>query len=192
MFNAEHSKVDPEYSVVEEKGCTIIYGSIPLSIAASIFKSVPKGSIMDFTLARMLGANIALGLPEDTEAYRHKIAPAVIAKISETYRNFGLSDEAIQWLAVGEQGNSSKAMFHHITGATPSPNEINAHPRDVDDLRRCIELEERVPEITGNIGKMAKVSDTWNNLADNWASLKGLFAAGKYDVLYQRMREMGC
>jgi hypothetical protein len=32
----------------------------------------------------------------------------------------------------------------------------------------------------------------WEKLADMWGVLKTLYYAGKYDAVYERMKEMGC
>lgn len=80
-----------------------------------------------------------------------------------------LSDEATAWMTDGEKGQSSKAIFSHMTGwPAEYPNES---PHDPSDLRRCVLLLRRVPEFAVRIDEMATRSKAWAGLIAVWPQL---------------------
>lgn len=152
-------------------GCIVVKNNIPLDALASIMKKAPKNAIMDTDLARMLDALIVIGTKEQTESLKKKLSNPNLLSTTKKYASCGLSNPAIEWLANGEQGLSSMAMFYAITGARPErlhDGDEAAHPWDPADLRRCRLLAEHVPEINDGIGKVASLSPVWNRLIKAW------------------------
>ena len=184
---------DTEYSVKESRGCTFIYGSIPIPEFAAISKRQEQGAIISGDLARMTGATFTIGMPEDIRAYKDAISDEVIARTRNMYDTFGLSDMAVEWLAVGEQGSSSQAMFYAITGVMPqrfSQGTRRSHPHDPDDFSRCYKLVKVVPELSSQLGKVAELSDTWATIILEWDNLCALFEEGNNEHLYQKLKSL--
>lgn len=84
------------------------------------------------------------------------------------------SPETIEWLACGERGLSSEAIFTHTTGMEARDvyyrNRFE-HPLDPDDLRRCVRLLEAVPECRDHFNRMAECSQSWAELVKVWGKL---------------------
>src|SRR5690606_17657690 len=66
----------------------------------------------------------------------------------------------IRWFGEGEVGLSSTAMALAIVGL-PGPRN---HPWDPDDLDRCLQLLECVPEGRTRLQSVAALSPTWSRL----------------------------
>jgi len=131
---------------------------------------------MDCHLARLAGCSLAMGLAEDTRALRAELAPIAIERTQVRYRGAGLSEAAVRWLAVGEQGSSSMVMFAVITGVRPDPMREGdtSYPHDPDDLSRCRLLLEQVPELADNLEKLSAVSPVWERIVNAWDQLCAL------------------
>jgi hypothetical protein len=85
---------------------------------------------------------------------------------------------AVEWLAHGERGTSSNAIFTHMTGMDALRGRNNwTHPNDPDDLRRCLLLLEAVPEFKPHMHRMAEVSAAWAALASHWDEIVALYEA---------------
>lgn len=119
---------------------------------------------------------MAFGLAEDCRALIADLVPIAIARALKTYAGSGLSSRAIEWLAIGQRGQSSNAMFYRFSGIRPA-NMSNtnsptlAHPYDGSDLRRCRLLMEQVPDFAGRIAEMADVSPVWAAIVLAWDDL---------------------
>lgn len=117
-------------------------------------------------------------------------------------KTFFLSDAAIQWLALGERGVSSEAIFAKLTGIPVRDYRwLNTHPHDPDDLYRCRKLLEAVPEFRARLSEMATVSPVWAALVEHWDELCTLMDLEAPDWrmrgtwapnTYQRMKILGC
>ena len=195
--------METNYRVEESKGCTLIYGQAPLDVFLHHSNSQPEGSVIDVDLARMAGANFALGLPEATATLREKLGPAAIEKMRSVYESAGFSEALVQWLAVGERGNSSNAMVQHLTGVHIPGCEPMAHPHDPDDLRRCRLLLEQCSELQQKLPRMEEVSKTWAKLIAHWDELCTLMDREAPDSrnsgsesstpeTYELMKSLGC
>lgn len=91
-----------------------------------------------------------------------------------------VSQAAIEWLASGERGVSSNTIFQHLTGLLATGGLLShrgGHPHDPADLRRCMLLLERCPELASRIDEMCFVSPEWNALASNWKQITEAFIA---------------
>ena len=158
------------YTVEHRGNCVLVFGEVPLAVFGGLTRMVPKDAVMDTVLARMTGSSFAMGLIVDTKALRESERDSAIARAHALYAHTGLSAEAIRWLATGERGASSDAMFFRLAGIKPRDmiSEVFAHPHDPDDLRRCRLLLEQVPELAGRIAEMGGVSPTWAALIAQW------------------------
>lgn len=79
--------------------------------------------------------------------------------------------KALSWIAGGETGMSSKAMWAYFMGV----NGNTAHPHDPDDFSRCYKLLELVPEWKPRILELGRLSPIWYRLVLNWDKLTEMF-----------------
>jgi hypothetical protein len=167
--------------IIEQRGnCVLVFGPLPLSDFGKLLKKVPKNSVLSPDLARIAGANLAAGMPDDIKALCLELAPAAVLRARNQYGATGLSDDAINWLALGERGASSDTMFFTMTGVPPDGYRVEnrrPHPLDPSDLRRCLLLIEAVPELMTKISEMAAVSNEWARLSSSWSDLRGALDA---------------
>ena len=118
-----------------------------------------------------------------------------------------IPNNAAIWLAQGETGLSSKAMFTIFTGVNAmgrwgSP-ESN-YPHDPDDFKRCELLLRAVPEFRSQMYIIRALGGPWEALADNWGKIvdllnkeiPGIFkndhAHGRAPETYELMKSIGC
>lgn len=169
---------------IEQRGdCFFLYGALPIGLFNKIVGLAPSGSVMSTTLARVMGANIAFGPSDQVAEIINLNRFSATAQARKLYENAtvrkeypftSLSDKAIQWLAIGEHGRSSVAMFNHLTGVSPrgmNESDAAAHPLDPDDFRRCRLLIEQVPELLTQISMMSSISQVWAALVGQWAEI---------------------
>lgn len=165
------------YTVTEREGCTLVTGAVPSSQFAALMSAAGKGAVMSDNLARLAGVQFAWGLPDDVDALEAKLRAEKLAGLIAGQggpSKDGLSDAARRWLAVGEQGLSSCAIFWRLTGVKPDyldREDQFCHPYDPGDLRRCLLLLEQVPEFKARIGEMAGCSPEWDALIESWDDL---------------------
>lgn len=76
------------------------------------------------------------------------------------------------WLATGERGLSSEAMFSRFTGICV--NTRGDYPHDPGDFRRCERLLREVPIFRLQLSEMKDVSAEWSILVDHWDELVAL------------------
>jgi hypothetical protein len=90
---------------------------------------------------------------------------------------FEISPQAQQWLASGEQGISSKAIFSHLSGLNLSERNrvFGDTPSDPADLRRCMLLLRSVPEFEKRFDEMKTRSKEWARLVDQWSEITKTF-----------------
>lgn len=162
-------KITIDNSAPDEKGTIVVLGYGPQDMdffgkAAKLIKD--KSAVFDPDLARMTGANFAVGTPEGIAKLKDRVLTDSIAR--EKAENPGLSEKAIVWLATGERGTSSETIFSHLTGVDALRGDRKDHPYDPADLRRCRLLLEQVPELVPLFPKMATVSEHWANLVEKW------------------------
>lgn len=147
------------------------FGPQPMDWFSKAMKATGRDAVMDQDVARMAGATLAAGAPAALDALRKRLeAGALQAARAE---NPWASKAATQWLATGERGMSSEAMFFHLTGikctrGRASRDDRTAHPYDPADLRRCRLLLEQVPELQILLPKMASLSGPWARLIRDW------------------------
>ena len=108
-----------------------------------------------------------------------------------------MKTKILEWLANGETGISSKCMAFAALGIRA---EYQYAPSDPSDFNRCLLLVERVPEIKKKFSEIAKISNEWNAVIENWDSIRQLFisevgenwSTGESAPLtYQLMKDLG-
>jgi hypothetical protein len=108
-----------------------------------------------------------------------------------------LSNAAIQWLANGERGSSSNALFYGLTGIYAGSKD--SYPHDPGDFRRCRLLIEQCPELKPFLHKMKTARPAWSALVEHWEELCAVMDAelpgwrngqGKAEKTYQFMRRI--
>lgn len=157
-------------------GCSVLRsrqpaGGVPMQamLEASILHG--REAVLDTDMARMLGAVLVVGVPENLSRLKRSRRVAEGAALIEASLPDTLSREARRWAAWGEQGSSSKALFERLTGIKLGSYPSTAHPLDPADLRRCMLLLEQVPELAARIHEMSEVSAEWGALAEAWDDL---------------------
>lgn len=159
------------YTVEHRGNCVLVTGAVPLESLATLAGLAPPDSVMDADAATVLGVTFAMGLPDDLRALRAAATPSHERSIKARYGE--LSAAASEWLARGERGMSSEAMFQTLTGAKVCRDHRDGkeHPYDPADFRRCRLLLEQVPGLSANLVKMRAVSPAWRALIDGWAEI---------------------
>lgn len=86
----------------------------------------------------------------------------------------------IRWFASDNVGESSKYLASVTTGIYPYQY---AHPLDIGDLSRCIELIKSVPELEGRLHLMKSKSERWRKIVTHWVGLEELYIANDHKQL---------
>ncbi|MDR6534492.1 hypothetical protein [Variovorax soli] len=170
----------PNYRILQREGCTIVYGHMPLGSWLRLLRQASDLHVLHADVARMLGATAVLGPPEGLARLREQEAAAatgrVRAQLGRAARR--LDAQAVRWLAAGEQGLSSLALFTLLTGVRP-PHYGGAAldlPGNAQQFRRCRLLVEQVPSLQPALRQLARrVADpelvSWAALAETWKDL---------------------
>lgn len=165
----------PEIS--RKLGCILVKGALPLTLMMELSDEAGKGAIIDGNAARMAKVDFAFGLPEDLNKLKEELAEEARWDVRERYGDCNLSDEALEWLATGEQGRSSLALFHAVFWLK-APSDLSStdnHPHDPDDLNRILLLMEAVPGVREARGVMRSASPGWRAIIDHFDELEALF-----------------
>jgi len=174
MMVGGHERV--AYTVEHRGNCVLIHGDVPASAFAVLSQLASPEAVMDPDVARMYGVTFAMGMPDDLEALRSAGVPAAEQHIRASAP--GLSEDAVHWLAGGERGMSSEAIFTFLTGIDCTgrirlhdlPRSYD-HPYDPGDFRRCRLLLEQVPELVPLFPRMAGASPQWSALVHAWPAI---------------------
>jgi hypothetical protein len=146
------------------------FGPQPMDFFKHALKVCGKDAVASPDVARMAGANLAAGNPEALEMLRARLEMGALdAQRTETP---GLSSAATRWLASGERGTSSNTMFSTLTGVDALSGAHPSHPYDPDDLDRCLQLLEAMPELRAKLPVMAHVSPEWAALVRAWDAVE--------------------
>ena len=149
----------------------------PMSIEAMTraTEMAGAGAVMDTDAARMAGVDFAIGPRALLDDLKARLAAGARAQIATAYPD--LPEDAANWLATGERGLSSEAIFSKMTGinldrnGTEAPHVGRSHPCDPADLRRCRLLLEAVPAFAARLEEMSEVSRPWTRLVAVWEVL---------------------
>lgn len=161
------------YTVEHRGDCVLVFGPVPISALVALTKLVPKNAVMDLQLQRIAKCTVAMGLRQDTKKLIEEMTPQAIENARLSYLGTGLTEAATRWLAIGERGASSDAMFLALTDIAPidAKSDPLAHPYDPDDLRRCRLLLDQVPELADKLEKLSTISPVWARIGTEWESL---------------------
>lgn len=170
-MNTPQSFPRHEVRVAYQNHCVMVFGSVPFELFSALSKSLPKDAVMSTLLAQITGATLAMGPPKNIEELCLSLAPKRLEEMTRLLAGTGLSQKAIEWLAVGQRGLSSEAIFYRLTGHPPKDRVNKHHPHDADDFRRCRMLLEHVPELKPRISEMSDVSPEWAALVRYWDQL---------------------
>lgn len=165
---------------------------LPVRALGEVVLMAPPGAAVDYHIARLLGAVLVVGLPEDLD----KLLPEAEAEARARAKRAPdphktLSDEAKTWLAIGEHGSSSRALFAATTGVTVKglPHS-QATPRDADDFRRCALLYESVTEVREKLHQAREMGPVWASLVDRWDDLMALYEEGDAEGVNELLEEL--
>jgi hypothetical protein len=170
----------PNYRIAQREGCTILYGHMPLGAWLRLLRGASDLHVLHADLARMLGATAVIGPPEGLARIRVQETAAAMGRVRAQLGRAArrLDPEAVRWLAAGEQGLSSLALFTLLTGVRPRHYGGSALdlPRDAQEFRRCRLLLEQVPSLQRALLRLARrVADpelvSWAALAEAWPDL---------------------
>lgn len=162
-----------EYTIKNLRGCRIVIGSLPMQDFSSVIHGFSDNAIMATDIASLIGATLVIGEPEDIERLRQSDLPISEARKhdAELATKAGLPSGVVKWLSSGERGRSSEAMCHALFGI---PDKNTDHPRDPDDLRRCLKFVDALDQDIDK-DKISKMSDEWSALMESWDELLETF-----------------
>jgi len=100
--------------------------------------------------------------------------------------------QAVDWIASGEIGNSSKTLWCFFMDATTYNTNV---PYDSGDFGRCYKLLKAVPLWRKELHRAKVISPTWNDLIEVWDKLEKLYEKGQterkfHDKLYNELRKI--
>jgi hypothetical protein len=75
------------------------------------------------------------------------------------------------WFATGEVGTSSKTIASFLGLGIRRCRDFS-HPHDPDDLDRCLQLLEAVPELRESLPRLAALSPEWAALVGRWDEIE--------------------
>lgn len=156
-MSTEQSKARLPEAVDTTSGVVVLgFGPQPLDFFAKTMKACGKDAIVCPDVARMAGANLAAGSPAALAALRARLAHGAIH--AQQKATPGLPEAAVKWLACGERGISSNTLFTRLTGIDAIGRDGSGHPRDPDDLDRCLKLLAALPELREQLPRMSEES----------------------------------
>lgn len=109
-----------------------------------------------------------------------------------------VEQRAMEWIAYGETGISSKTIWAVMLGlADPSKRSSPydwCYPYDPSDFNRCRKLLELIPEWRERLHEVAAMFPEWKGIVEHWDELDRLFDEesnqDKAPKLYKRMCEL--
>lgn len=169
-----------KYQVEHNYGCTVIWGSIPISDLCKFMGDSGDAEEMfvGTDIANRIGATFVVGSRECLDAMRNApdlpVSPKRKAQ-ADRARSANYSVGFVEWLMTGDRGMSSNAIAHAITGLIDEDAGVN-HPHDSDDFGRCLSV---IDALKGDnltekeiLKAMFSVSPSWEALALEWKDLK--------------------
>lgn len=181
------------YTIQTVGGCRLAFGPVPAADFTMLCHGFSKKAVMAPDIAYRIGATLVIGDPDDIEALRQQNLPVSEARKSEANLARACSAPAsvVDWLENGERGLSSEAMCQAMHGH-PLGKKRTDHPRDPDDLSRCIKFLDAT-QSHDEMEAMRAVSPEWNRLVDAWgditASFHGERPTGSAPLTYALMRD---
>lgn len=153
---------------MREEGVVVLgYGPQPIDFISKAAKLCGKDAVMCPDTARMAGANMASGTPEQLAKLRERLELSALAAAHDEHGE-SLSQNAVTWLATGRRGLSSETLFTFTTGVDCTRDNGHNHPHDPADLRRCRLLLDQCPELVSCIPRVAAAGPEWAALVQHW------------------------
>lgn len=88
------------------------------------------------------------------------------------------------WLQHGDCGRSSMTISHALHGVPTVPSKVlpgPAVPYDADDLRRCVQLLDLLPEWRDRILEVGDRVPAWRPMVARWAELEQVYRMERTD-----------
>lgn len=166
------------YRVEHRNGCRLVFGEVPMREMSALLMCDDHDEMVDVHLGSVIGATVVIGTPEAlAELLEADDLPVNPQRVSE--RNAAMSaslpEAFCEWLYTGERGASSDYIAHCVTGI-PAQARL-AVPHDSGDFKRCLGVIEALREHASEsdaLALMGKSSEPWQNLAENWGTLKDM------------------
>lgn len=149
----------------------LFFGPQPMDFISKAIKVCGKNAELDPDVARMAGANFAIGLPEHLALLRKRLESGALQAEREARGECEITfPGAMEWLATGERGSSSEALFTRLSGiSTTDGGEIEIdHPHDPSDFSRCRFMLEACPGLMPSLQDAAGMSAEWAALVGKW------------------------
>lgn len=162
------------YTVEQVANVRLVFSEsgIPIQDFVKLTADLPKGAVMDISLAQRVGAVMAMGLPADLNAYKLTNPPVsqeIARLIAEVNTRYGESEEARQitdYLSGYDRGSSADAMLQAATGIECASHKT-AHPHDAADMGRCQRLYRSCNLVRQNLQNVGELSETWSLLVQD-------------------------
>lgn len=165
------------------EGASVVlgFGPQPLDWISKAVKVIGKTAVLDPDVARMAGANLAAGTPEALGELRRRLEAGALQAAQQKHPE--APPGATEWLAKGERGMSSEALFTRLSGIDARDGRRSmetekrdrvAHPFDPADLRRCRLMLEAIPSLAVKLYQAADLSPEWARLIGRWDDLTAL------------------
>ena len=170
-----HTSIEQGYEVQHRDNCMLVFGLVPLRETASLLAQAGAEDQMDIHLTSLTGAAMVIGHPDNLAILRQRNDLPINPKRQQQHDEaleHGYSQAFANWLLKGERGTSSDYMAHKATGF-PAEATVS-HPRDIDDLQRCIGFIKAVAgDLTPDsvLARMADSPAPWPHLAQHWPLL---------------------
>ncbi|MDM0075627.1 hypothetical protein QTH90_14585 [Variovorax sp. J2P1-59] len=172
---------DASYRILMREGCRLVYGHMPLPEFLDLMRQAHDSEVLHPGLARMLDATAVIGRPEALARIRRQETPAAVERMRAQLGRAALrlDSHSLRWLAAGEQGPSSLALFVLLTGVRPRyyrGTTMRDLPREANAFRRCRLLIEQVPALRRALPVLAqRVAEPgiaeWAAIAEAWDDL---------------------
>jgi hypothetical protein len=105
-----------------------------------------------------------------------------------------VDDDAQRWLAGGEVGRSSCAIWVVMTGRELPEGYSTSIPHDPSDFRRCHQLLELFPAWRSRLHVVGKIFPAWAPFVREWETLTALYLeelpTGNAPKLWERMKAL--
>lgn len=166
------------FRLIKIENCAFVFGQFPMDFFSALMNEIPADSVLNTHLARLAGCTLAAGAPGEIQILIKKLEPYAIQQTKKSLDSQVYTAEQIQWLAIGQRGNSSNAIFERISGRpAPGSTGSTSYPHDVSDFIRCRLLLEAVPEFQSKIQLVSDVSLPWSKLVGAWEDICGVMDA---------------
>ncbi|MDK9702537.1 MAG: hypothetical protein OEL20_05310 [Sulfuritalea sp.] len=168
--------LEPGYRVTRLGRCRVVEGPVPVEDLSMLCHGLSKKALIAIDLADLIGATLVIGEPKDLEWLRAHRGSLPISATRQhdasTAVRLGLSESLVRWLREGERGASSNALCQAIFGVPPG-KVLTEHPRDPDDLRRCMAFLDAadITDIEPFRAMIAARSPQWAALIARWEEL---------------------